>query len=201
MYIPKHFEEKDKAELIKFMREYNFAVLISEKDALPIATHLPFVIEESGDDLILKSHMAKANPQWETFSDNKEVLVIFSEPHAYISPSLYDHKQHVPTWNYIAVHAYGTPQLLKEGEETEKLLDAMFEEFEKSYKAQYAELDAVYKNKLLKAIVAFEIKVNRLEGKFKLSQNKSSKERERVKSSLESSADSVKSDLSKYMKK
>lgn len=200
MYIPKHFEEKDKSLLIKFMREFNFAVLVTEENGLPIATHLPFLIEERDNEIILKAHMSKANPQWKNFADGKEVLVIFSEPHSYISPALYEHKRNVPTWNYIAVHAYGLTKIFKEGHETETLLYASFEEFEKSYKTQYEELDTDYKNKLLKGIVAFEIKVTRLEGKFKLSQNKSDQERERVKSTLNSSKDPVKSNLSKYMK-
>ncbi len=150
---------------------------------------------------MLRSHMAKANSQWKNFGNAKEVLVIFSEPHSYISPSLYDHKRNVPTWNYIAVHAYGIPQIIKEGHETEMLLESMFQEFEKSYKAQYDELDSDYKNKLLKGIVAFEIKVTRLEGKFKLSQNKTSGERERIIDSLKSQPEKVKSDLTKFMKK
>lgn len=201
MYIPKHFEEKDRTLLIKFMREFNFAVLVTEEKGLPTATHLPFLIEERDDKIILKAHMSKANPQWKHFTDGKEVLVIFSEPHSYISPTLYEHKRNVPTWNYIAVHAYGLPKIFKEGYETEKLLYASFEEFEKSYKIQYDELDTDYKNKLLKGIVAFEIKVTRLEGKFKLSQNKTDEDRKNVKSMLESNPNPVKSSLTKYMKK
>jgi transcriptional regulator len=201
MYIPKHFEEKDKIKLLEFMRQYNFAVLVSEKENLLAATHLPFIMEEKGGDILLRSHMAKANPQWRSFTDGKEVLIIFSEPHSYISPSLYDHRRNVPTWNYIAVHAYGEPQIFNDGRETEMLLESMFEEFEKSYKTQFVELDSDYKNKLLKGIVAFEIKVTRLEGKFKLSQNKTSGERERIIDSLKSQPDKVKSDLAKFMKK
>jgi transcriptional regulator len=201
MYIPKHNEEKNRIKLLEFMRRYSFAALVSEKENLITATHLPFVIEENGDNVILKSHMAKANRQWRSFTEGKEVLVIFSEPHAYISPSLYDHKRNVPTWNYIAVHAYGIPQIINDRLQTELLLELMFEEFEKSYKTQYDELDSDYRDKQLKGIVAFEIKVKRLEGKFKLSQNKTPEERERIIDSLKSQTESVKSDLTKFMKK
>ncbi len=201
MYIPKHFEEKDTNKLFQFMKEYSFAALISTQSGKPIATHLPFIVKEDGSDIILTSHMAKANPQWQSFDGSDEVLIIFIEPHSYISPSLYDHERNVPTWNYIAVHAYGIPQIITGEEEIESLLESMFNEFEKSYKTQWANLDIDYKNKLLKGITAFKIKVNKLEGKFKLSQNKTDAERERIINSLDSSGDSVKMNLSKHMKK
>ena len=201
MYIPKHFEEKDIKKLVEFMKEFNFAVLISAYDNKPTATHLPFIIEEAGEEIILKSHMAKANPQWQSFKCKDEVLVIFSEPHAYISPSLYDHERNVPTWNYVAVHAYGIPELITGENEIISLLESMFDEFEKTYKTQWDNLEADYKNKLLKGITAFKIKVNKLEGKFKLSQNKTNEERERIINSLESSDDDIKTALADYMKK
>jgi transcriptional regulator len=201
MYIPKHFEEKDIKKLIEFMREFNFAVLISAHDNKPTATHLPFIIEKAGEEIILKSHMAKANPQWKSFEGKDEVLVIFSEPHAYISPSLYDHEKNVPTWNYVAVHAYGVPEIILSENEVVSLLESMFDEFEKSYKDQWDNLDTDYKNKLLKGITAFKIKVNKLEGKYKLSQNKTDAERGRIIKSLESSEDDIKTTLADYMKK
>ncbi len=201
MYIPKHFEEKDIKKLIEFMKEFNFAVLISAHDSKPSATHLPFIIEEAGEEIILKSHMAKANPQWQSFKGNDEVLVIFSEPHAYISPSLYDHERNVPTWNYVAVHAYGVPEIITAEAEIISVLESMFDEFEKAYKTQWDNLEADYKNKLLKGITAFKIKVKKLEGKFKLSQNKTDEERERIINSLESSEDNIKTILADYMKK
>jgi transcriptional regulator len=201
MYIPKDFEEKDINKLLQFMKEYNFGVLINNLNGKPIAAHLPFIIGGSGNNVILKSHMAKANPQWKSFNGKDEVLVIFSEPHSYISPSLYNHERNVPTWNYIAVHAYGIPQIITNENEIESLFDLTFDTFEKSYKAQWNNLDIEYKNKLLEGITAFKINVNKIEGKFKLSQNKTSEERKRIINSLESSKDSIKIDLSKHMKK
>jgi len=199
MYIPKHFEEKDIEKLVAFMREYSFAVLVSGGGDRPIATHLPFVIEEDGNEIILKSHMAKANPQWKEFNDSGDVLVIFQEPHSYISPKLYDHKRNVSTWNYIAVHAYGKPEIITIENEAVKILELMFRQFDQSYKKQWDELDPDYKNKMLKGIVAFKIKLKKLEGKFKLSQNKTGSERERIKQFLENDPDTIKSDLSKFM--
>src|SRR6218665_543935 len=106
MYIPPYYREEDKNKLTGFMLAHNFANLISSNNNVPVATHLPFVIEQRGEKLFLVSHMAKANPQWQNFADN-ELLIIFQGPHAYISPQHYEKQQNVPTWNYIAVHAYG----------------------------------------------------------------------------------------------
>ena len=105
MYIPPYYQEQDEEKLISFMQAHNFANIISIKDGVPIATHLPFLIEKKENKLFLISHMAKANPQWQTFGQN-ELLIIFQGPHAYISPSHYEKQQNVPTWNYVAVHAY-----------------------------------------------------------------------------------------------
>ncbi len=201
MYIPEDFEEKNINKLLQFMKEYNFGVLINNHNSRPIGTHLPFIVEQTEREIILKSHMAKANPQWKSFNGKDEVLVIFSEPHSYISPSFYNHERNVPTWNYIAVHAYGIPQIITNENEIESLFDLTFDKFEKSCKAQWNNLDIEYKNKLLEGITAFEIKVNKIEGNFKLSQNKTSEERKRIINFLESSKDSVKIDLSKHMKK
>src|SRR6266496_3888985 len=145
MYTPKHFKESDRNKLIEFMKEFNFATLVNYAKKKPWATHLPFIIAEEGGKLILKAHMAKSNPQWAAF-DNEEVLVIFQEPHAYISPSLYENKVSVPTWNYIAVHAYGVPKILRTIEEKILLLELSFEHFEASYKEQWKTLPNDYRD-------------------------------------------------------
>lgn len=199
MYIPKHFKQEDKAKLIKFMREFNFAVLVSAKNGKPVGTHLPFLIDEKNGSILLKAHMAKANPQWKEFSEDREVLVIFQEPHAYISPSLYEHKLNVPTWNYIAVHAYGLPEINKSDEQNIVLLESSFSVFESSFKKQWDELPQDYRSKLLKGIVGFEIRVTKLEGKFKLSQNKTENERDKVADSLLKSSGPAKKALGELM--
>lgn len=201
MYIPKHFEEKDRAKLVGFMKEYNFAAIVNSAKKRYWATHIPFLVSEKGDAVILKAHMAKANPQWASFKNEEEVLVIFQEPHTYISPKLYENKVSVPTWNYIAVHAYGVPRILHSNEEKISLLEESFSEFESSYKLQWDNLPQDYKNDLLKGIVAFEIKVTDIEGKFKLSQNRTEGDRERIISKLEGDSDKTRSDIAKYMKK
>jgi transcriptional regulator len=200
MYIPKHFEERDRQKLIEFMREYNFATLVNSAKKRYWATHLPFLIFEEDDEIILRAHMAKANPQWASFKKGEDVLVIFQEPHSYISTSLYENKVSVPTWNYVAVHAYGVPKILPGAEQRVHLLEETFKAFEAKYKQQWDTLPEDYKNDLLGGIVAFEIKVTSLEGKFKLSQNRTEGDRERIIEQLKTNEDKSRSDIAKFMK-
>ena len=199
MYTPKHFEEKDKSRLVKFMKDYNFAELVTSVKGTLWATHLPFVVVPEGNEIILHAHMAKANPQWKSFED-LEALVIFSEPHSYISQELYDTKISVPTWNYADVHAYGVPEIRNSLEERIATLELSFEHFDLSFKDQWKSLPKDYKNKLLRGIVAFRIKVTRLEGKFKLSQNRSEKEREKIINKLSQSSMKTRSNIALLMK-
>ena len=198
MYIPKHFEQNDREKSIAFMRAYNFAIVVSVKDEIPIATHLPFVIEERENKIVLISHMSKANEQWKTFSD-KDLLIIFSEPHAYISPTLYEKQQNVPTWNYISVHAYGKLTILNSDEEKLQVLHKQMQFFEASYIEQFKTLDKKYIDGLMKGIVAFEITVANLQAKEKLSQNKTNTEREKIKKHLEESDDTTLQSVGKMM--
>lgn len=198
MYIPAHYKEEDQAKLLAFMQANSFALLVSHAQGL-LATHLPFVATEINGKVLLRSHMAKANPQWKELGG--EVLVVFQGPHAYISPTLYEKKENVPTWNYIAVHAYGKVRLISEETEVRGLLEGMIREYEKGYLAQYKELPEDYIDKMIKGIVAFEIEVDRLQGKRKLSQNKTEQEQKNIIHSLENKpetkgiADSMKSNL------
>lgn len=198
MYIPKLFEQNNKEETLAFIQAYSFAVLISIENNLPIATHLPFVVEKREDEIVLISHISKANPQWKSFA-NKEVLVIFSEPHSYISPTLYEKKQNVPTWNYVAVHAYGNVKSVHDKEKTVAVLQKQMQTFETSYLEQFKALDEKYVNDLMNGIVAFEITVTRLQSKAKLSQNKTAQERATIKNHLLESDDTTKQDLGKMM--
>lgn len=198
MYIPKHFKQNDRKKSIAFMNAYNFGIVVSAKDELPLATHLPFVIEEREHEIVLISHMSKANEQWKTFSE-KDVLVIFSEPHAYISPSLYEQPQNVPTWNYVAVHAYGKMNILESDEEKLSVLHKQMQSFEAGFLEQFQTLDKKYVDGLLQGIVAFEITVSNLQAKEKLNQNKSEKDRLNVKRHLEESEDDMKRTLGKMM--
>ncbi|MDF2438036.1 MAG: FMN-binding negative transcriptional regulator [Bacteroidota bacterium] len=200
MYIPSYYREEDEPKLLDFMRAHNFANLVSSVNNVPLATHLPFVIEKREEKIFLVSHMAKANPQWQSFTNNS-VLVIFQWPHAYISPSNYEKQQNVPTWNYVAVHAYGMPRIIDEPKEVWSLMERTIENFEEKFMSQWKDLSPEYVNGMLKAIVAFEIEVTKLEGKFKLSQNKTKNEQKNIIESLEKSEDSVERGIAEEMRK
>lgn len=184
MYTPKRFEVNDKEKLIHFIKENSFGILFSQNDKGPVATHLPFLIK--GDTLI--GHMAKMNGQWKAI-DN-EVLVVFSGPHAYISPSWYEETDVVPTWNYTAVQVYGEFRPVFEGEELEGILADTVHFYESSMPEPW-EMDTQndYYNRSLKAIVGFKIKITRMEGKWKLNQNHSRVRQERVVRQLEKRQD------------
>jgi transcriptional regulator len=198
MYIPDLYRVDDREFLKSFMRKFSFATLITSENNEPIATHLPFVIEERDDKIILTTHMAEANPQWKSFK--KQALVIFQEPHSYVSPTLYEKKTNVPTWNYIAVHAYGFPKILEGNAVKIDVLEKMFQSYEAGFKTQWESLPEQYKNALLGEIVAFEIEVDEIQGKQKLSQNKTLKERENIISDFEKSDDGAAQSLAGFMK-
>ncbi|MCA0237224.1 MAG: FMN-binding negative transcriptional regulator [Bacteroidetes bacterium] len=191
MYLPHHFTQTDTATLVAFMRQYAFATIVSEVDGKPCASHLPFVVEWKEDGTIqLLAHFAKANPQWQTL-EGQTALVIFNEPHAYISPSLYDKELSVPTWNYIAVHAYGHATLITEEAAVRELLEKQIQSFEKEYFTQWMNLPEPFKAAMQKGLTAFRIDVTELQGKEKLSQNKSAQERERIGKHLIENTDST----------
>lgn len=174
MYIPKPYEEKDQAEIEALVREFGFATIVSNKDGLPVATHIPFELEVQADgSWLLNAHLSKANPQWKTFETAGEVLVIFMGPHTYVSPSWYNHKN-VPTWNYRAVHVYGTVSLV-EGEQVEKSLRTLMARYENAHANKplsYEEIPAQMLETDLRGLVGIQVKVNRIEAVAKLSQNR-----------------------------
>ncbi len=200
MYIPKINLATDKTELIAFMQQYSFATIVTADAGSPVATHLPFLVSVRDEDIILTSHFAKANLHWQLIADNIN-LVIFSEPHAYISPRHYDSELNVPTWNYISVHAYGKAQLITNEKRVFEVLDNTICNYENTYKQQYDTLTLEYKTKMAKGIVAFEIAITDLQGKKKLSQNKTKAEQERIIESLAGSNQTNEKDIAVWMKK
>lgn len=139
------------------------------------ASHLPFLLQsEAGAPGVLLGHMARANPQWHDFQSGAEVLVLFQGPHGYISPSWYESVEAVPTWNYEAVHAYGVPHLIEDPATVRSLLDALVSEYEAGQPVPWStrQISDELVTKLQRAIVGFEIRITRLEGKRKLSQNR-----------------------------
>lgn len=191
MYIPNAFREEDSEKLIAFMRANSFATLVSVRDGIPCASHIPLVVIQADHTLKLIGHLAKANSQWRSF-DQAESLAIFTGAHAYVSPSLYEQSQHVPTWNYIAVHAYGQPEVItlaRSRQLMESLMDEMIDTYEAQFKSHWHNFSDDYRNSMMSGIVAFEMTITRLEGKYKLSQNRSAIDQQNVANSLQQSDD------------
>lgn len=199
MYIPNQNTMTDKAEIIAFMQRFSFATIITSNNSQPVATHLPFLVSVRGDDVILTSHFAKANDQWKDIEQQNN-LVIFTEPHAYISPANYEKELNVPTWNYIAVHAYGKANIISAPEEVMQVLENTIRFYEAAYKLQWDRLPENYKSGLAKGIVAFEITVQDLQAKKKLSQNKTLNEQHNIVHTLSQSNDSNETLVAEYMR-
>jgi transcriptional regulator len=200
MYTQKHNREDDRAKLYSFMKEYSFATLVTSHDGVPKATHLPFLVETNTDALRLRAHMAKANDQWRDFSDTKELLVIFQEPHAYVSPKHYEQHLSVPTWNYVAVHAYGHARIMDAPEDKLRLLERMIRHLDEGYLTQWDGLPEQFKKEKMSGIVAFEIDVTRLQGRFKLSQDRTATEQQTIADEFCASSDSAISKIGEMMR-
>jgi transcriptional regulator len=200
MYIPKINLTTDKDEIVSFMRQFSFATIITANDNIPVATHLPFVVTFQEDNIILTSHFAKANQQWKEIENNK-VLVIFSEPHAYISTKNYENEINVPTWNYISIHAYGQGKIITETEGVFKVLETTINNYDTSFKQQWDKLPEEYKLKMANGIVAFEIHVTELQAKKKLSQNRTDLEKQKIIDTLSKSNDTNEQLIAEFMKK
>ena len=175
MYVPTAFTVDDPAALHAVMTENPFATLVTANADEPFATHLPlrhFPAEDGPGTLV--GHVARANPQWRQFQPDRDVLAIFHGPHAYVSPTWYETKLAVPTWNYVAVHAYGRVRRVEDAAEIRSQLRDLTAYFENSLPQPWApDLPDDYWDRMTQAIVLFEISLTRVEGKFKLSQNKS----------------------------
>lgn len=183
MYIPAFNRTTDRDELRRFMDAYSFATLVTAPGGVPFATHLPVLVQEEGGELYLRSHLARANPQWEHFGE-REVLIIFQGPHALVHSNWYASSPNVPTWNYSVVHAYGPAQVV-EGEATRAIASGLVERHTPDMHA----LPPDFERRLLAGVVTFELRVSRLEGKDKLSQNKSAQDRANVRAALAASPD------------
>lgn len=190
MYIPKPFRADDPDQLLKIIEENSFGILITT-NPLPQATHLPFLLERgcqgSGS---LQAHMARANPQWQDFRSDQEILAIFQGPHAYISPNAYVTHPSVPTWNYVVVHVYGIPKLITEDPEIRQTMATMVDQQESDSDHPWTmDLPEDYMQGMIRGTVSFEIQITRLEGTFKLSQNRSAEDRAGVITYLQESGD------------
>lgn len=184
MYIPRFNQIDDRSMLIEVMQANSFAILVGPLAGLDVphpsvATHLPLVIRDEGKHGVLEGHFAKANTHWSALA-NRETLVIFSGPHSYVSPTLYVESLSVPTWNYIAVHAYGILELVEDELGKASLLKNLIEANEPTYADQWNAMPEGFRHTMLAGIVGFRIPIARIEGKFKLSQNRSETDRHNV---------------------
>jgi transcriptional regulator len=199
VYIPEHFRNEDRATALAFMRANPFVILISNTDDGPFATHVPVVIRESADHLTIRGHVAKANPHWRYLQNDPTCLMIFHGPHAYISPSNYDTREVVPTWNYGAIHIYGKATTYAEPDQLLDMLHDLIPTFEAAYEQQWASLTEAFRQRVLSHIVGFEIAVTKLEAKFKLSQNRTRNEQQHIIDSLSGASDTAVSGTARLM--
>jgi transcriptional regulator len=190
MYVPRHFSESDRARLFDFIQANSFAVLVSAGDGHFVASHLPVLLKRDvPPNGRLVGHMARANPQWRSIAE-REVLCVFSGPHAYISPAWYEAQNVVPTWNYVAVHVYGACQIVDDEAAATEIVAAYVSTYEGSRPSPWTiDPAAPFFRKMIKQIVAFRIDISRIEGKWKLGQNHPRQRREKVARRLEDSAD------------
>jgi transcriptional regulator len=200
VYIPEHFRLRHEGDAVAFMRANPFAILISSTEAGPFATHLPLSVLEVGGKTVLRGHVAKANPHWRYLEQQPQCLTIFHGPHSYISPGNYTVKESVPTWNYAAVHLYGEARLFSSPQDLQQMLHELMETFEPAYREQWEGLSQTFRENMLRQIVGFEIVATKIEGKFKLSQNRSREDQANVIASLEKAEDTAVAGVSRLMR-
>jgi transcriptional regulator len=192
VYIPKHFEEKRVPVLHAFMAAHPFATLVTMSAAGLIASHIPIVLERDGTELgVLRGHLSRANPQWRGAVPGVEALAIFHGPEQYITPAWYPEKVEtgkvVPTWNYVAVHAYGPLRIVEDAAWLREHLETLTNAHEAQRPEPWRVSDAPeeYVATMAKGIVGFELPVTRLEGKWKVSQNRSEEDRRGIQAGLD----------------
>jgi transcriptional regulator len=190
MYSPPYNQIEKRAELLEFMRANNFALLVTGTGGTLHGSHLPVMVQERDGKLVLDMHMARNNPQWKEFFDD-EVMVVFIGPHAYVSPRWYEEKERVPTWNYAAVHAYGTPKVVDDAKAKHASQRRLVAAMDPQWLPKFDALRPEYVKSMLEGIVNFEIAVTRIETRWKLSQNRGRREQELIVAELDKSADSA----------
>lgn len=190
MYIPKLYREENREKILEFLRQNDFATLVTYDGEKPVASHLLMGILEENEKLFINGHMSRANLHWKTFEKNPEVLVIFQGPHTYISPTWYNHVN-VPTWNYQSVHVYGKPRIITGYDEAYELLKRLIDRYESNSHYQLESLPKDFVEKEIKGIVAFQIEATRVEANYKLSQNRKDEDYANVIVNLEERTDDL----------
>lgn len=213
MYQPAHFRCEEFAHARRFMAEQPLALLIGpDAQGESFGSHLPLSLLELPADAqgqpawCLEGHMARANPHWAWLAGllqagGPQVLAVFSGPGAYVSPRHYDSLQNVPTWNYMAVHVYGELELVDGAEAKDALLKRLITSHEPAYAEQWRGLSPDYQQRLLGAIVGFRLHIRRWEAKFKLSQNRSAAERQRIRAAWSEGGHPREQELAAWMER
>lgn len=197
MYIPSNIKINDISTVHDFINEFGFGVIVSSS---LMGTHLPFVLHrDEGKYGALYSHCAKANPHWKEL-EGAEVLIIFSGPHSYISPSWYAQSPAVPTWNYASVHAYGKVSLLN-ADQTLEAVEEVVDKYEPELLDKRDVITNEFRDKLLSGIVGFKVELSNIEGKQKLGQQRKTEDQVGVYNALKNSEDFGAQSLAKYMEK
>lgn len=201
MYTPAAFKLDDAPRLHALMRRFPFALLLTVQDGEIAATHLPFMVDQKrGKHGTLLAHMARANPHWQLFDAKREALVVFTGAHAYISPSWYESPVTVPTWNYAVVHAHGRPVIVKDKAAVRAMLEKLVAIHEAYVHPPWSTAQAgEYIDDQINYIVAFEIEITRLEGKFKFNQNRSRADQQGVVRALAVADDPLKREVAEIM--
>ena len=200
MHIPNYYKNENLAEVKNFLVENSFGILINQTNGKLTGTHIPMELDkdENGND-VLVGHIAKANPQWKNFNKGEEILAIFNGPHAYVSSSWYE-KENVPTWNYIAVHVYGTIKII-EGAELLTSLKRLVDKYEANSQNPVAvEKMSPRTLKQINGIVGFSIKITDIQAAYKLSQNRNESDYHNIVDKLENTGDAISNKVAKEMK-
>jgi transcriptional regulator len=198
MYTPKFNQVSDHAVLLEAMRKYSFAILFGPAAEMR-ATHLPLLVKDEGEHGTLLGHFARANTHWSELA-GRETLVVFPGPHSYVSPRLYTEPLSVPTWNYIAIHAYGTMELIEDSDHKNALVEELIQVHDPEHLDRWRAMPEGYRRTMLAGIMGFRIPISRIEGKFKLSQNRAAEERRNVQASQAQGGDDQR-ELAQWMER
>ena len=183
MYLPDHFRVDDVAEMHALIRAHPFAALVSAGASGLYGTHLPTVLKEEGPFGTIECHLSRANPHWKDLAEGGEAMMIFQGAEAYVTPNWYATKREtgkvVPTWNYAVVHAYGKPAVMQDAAWLRRHVGELTDQQERGEAQPWAVTDAPerYIEVMLRGIVGFRFEIARLEGKWKMSQNREMQDR------------------------
>ncbi|MBS1968822.1 MAG: FMN-binding negative transcriptional regulator [Bdellovibrionales bacterium] len=200
MYVPTRFSNKDAGQSLDLIRQYPFATVFTVQGGMPFVSHLPLVLETHGDEMFLLGHLARANPHAKTIGQS-DAYVIFHGPHQYITPVWYKEND-VPTWNYAVVHITGSCELIEDTKNITECIEKLTNHMEsgRSPRWDFWVPEDLQDEALSKHIAGFKIRVKSLQGKFKLSQNRSPEDRDGVMQGLQDQGDEMSLAILEMMK-